>query len=404
MTRRGALWVTYAIFVTIGFMGAVWGPALENLADQVGSTKSAIGMLITANFLGSWIAQASVGPLMERLGPRPLLLAGITLMTVGTLGILISPTLWVILAVGVVFGIGFGALDTGSNVLIAELYADHNVSVLNSLHFFFGVGSIISPLVAGQALDWWDSAIPAIWLGFVMLLLLWPGVGRLPAVITRPEARSEVANGVAAKLGKFSYRSVLLWSLGVLLMIYVSAEMGLSTWTTQYVEESTRFSNVAGARLTSAYWFALTIGRLAGILWGSRLSGDVVLLISLIGSLVGAVLLAAGSGLMGMTVIGAVVIGFFFGPVYPTVIAIATATFRSGPGKAASLIASMASLGGMVGSPLQGVLLNEVNPVSSVIFVAAQCGGMVILYLVLRRQREARDAQAADPVRAQSAS
>jgi fucose permease len=397
MTRRGALWVTYAIFVTIGFLGAVMGPALDDLAKQVGSTESAIGALVTATFLGALIAQASVGPLMDRFGPRPLLLAGITLMTLGTFGILLSPTLWVILAVGVIFGVGFGALDTGSNVLVAELYADHNVSVLNSLHLFFGVGSVLSPFVAAQALDWADSAIPAIWVGFVMLLLLWPGVLRLPAAISRPEPESAGSDAVAS--GKFSYRSVLLWGLAVILLVYVSSEMGLSTWTTQYVEDSTRFSDVAGARLTSAYWFALTLGRLAGIRWGSRLSGDRVMLIGLSGSLAGAVLLMAGSGIMGLTVIGAVVVGFFFGPVYPTVIAVATATFRAGTGKAVSLIASMASLGGMVGPPLQGVLLNEVSPVSSVMFVAAQCGVMLVLYAALRRQREARSAQAADRVR-----
>jgi fucose permease len=106
------------------------------------------------------------------------------------------------------------------------------------------------------------------------------------------------------------------------------------------------------------------------------------------------VLLAAGSGAAALTVIGAVVIGFFFGPVYPTVIAVATATFRRGPGKAASLVASLASLGGMIGPALQGALLNEVSPVSSVIFVVAQCVGMLVLYGTLRRQREARSAQA----------
>ncbi len=230
-----------------------------------------------------------------------------------------------------------------------------------------------------------------------MLLVLWPGILRLPARIERAEPES--AESATAKAGPFSYRSVLLWGLGAVLLVYVSAEMGLSAWTTQYVEDSTALSKAAGARITSIFWLALTLGRLAGIRWGSRFSGDRVLLISLIGSLAGAVLLAAGSGIAALTVIGAVVIGFFFGPIYPTVIAVATTTFRSGPGKAASLIASLASLGGMVGPALQGVLLNEVSPVSSVIFVLAQCGVMMVLYGALRRQQEARSAQAAERVR-----
>lgn len=389
MSRRGALWVTYAVFVTIGFLGAVIGPALDDLAEQVGSTESAIGILLTANFLGSWIAQACVGPLMDRFGPRPLLLAGLALATLGILGILLSPGLGIILAAGVIYGIGFGVLDTGSNVLVAELYTENNVSVLNSLHVFFGIGAVISPAVAAQTLDWSDSALPAIWIGFIMLLVLWPGMLRLPARIIHSE--STATNAVS---GKFSYRSVLLWGLGMVLLIYVSAEMGLSAWMTQYVEDSTPLSKVAGARITSVYWLALTVGRLAGIRWGKQFSGDGVLLISLIGSLAGAVALVAGSGNSALTVIGAVVIGFFFGPVYPTVIAVATAVFRSGPGKAASLIASLASLGGMTGPAMQGVMLNEVSPISSVIFVAAQCAGMLVLYGILRRQHIDRSPEA----------
>ncbi len=388
MTRRGALWVTYAIYVTIGFLGAVLGPALGDLAEQVGSTEGAIGILLTANFLGAWIAQISVGPLMDRFGPRPLLLAGLVLATMGVFAILFSPGLGAILAAGVVFGMGCGALDTGSNVLVAQLYTDHNVSVLNSLHLFFGVGSVLAPAIAAQALDWSNSALPAIWIGAFMLIVLWPGIVRLPRRLPRPDAGADRPD--AAMQRKFSYRSLFLWGLGVVLMLYVSSEMGLSAWMTQYVDDSTSLSKAAGARIASIYWLALTIGRLAGIRWGRRYSGDVVMLISLVGSAVGAVVLAIGSGIAALTVVGAVVIGFFFGPAYPTVIALAVAAHRAGPGKAVSLVASLASLGGMIGPALQGVLLNDVSPLSSVVFVLIQCVAMTVIYAGMRHERRAR--------------
>ncbi|NLX10422.1 MAG: MFS transporter [Chloroflexi bacterium] len=386
MTRRSILWVTYAVFVAIGFLGAVIGPALDDLADQVGSTTSAIGVLLTANFLGTLIAQATVGALIDRFGPRPMLLAGVGMLTVGVLGMVLSPTLALILAASVVFGLGFGALDTGSNVLVAGLYTDNNVSALNSLHLFFGIGSVISPAVAAQSIDWTGSAIPAIWIGGALLFALWPGLLRLPRHLDHTGSNPASAH---AQPGKFSYRNLVLWGLGVTMLLYVSAELGLSAWTTQYVEDSTSLSKAAGARIVSIYWLALTLGRLAGVRWGKQFSGDGVLLISMIGSLVGAALLVIGSGSALLTVLGTIIIGFFFGPVYPTLIAIATTTFRSGPGKAASLVASFGSLGAMFGSPLQGVLLNEVSPLSSMIFVAAQCAVMLVIYGVLRRRSAA---------------
>jgi fucose permease len=379
ISRKGALALSFIIFVTIGYVGAVFGPAKDDLAAQVGSDLGAMGALFTAFFLGALVAQSTVGTLVDRMGTRPVLLAGAALMGVGLLGILLSQGLWVLLALAVLMGIGFGALDTASNILVAHL-SNNSVAVMNLLHMFFGVGSVIGPAVASATLALADDARPAIWPGIIVLLALVPGI------LLLPKASAATPDTQRAASGGFSYRSLLLWTLAALMLIYVAAEAGLGAWINTYAERTTSVSKEIAALTTSAFWFALTAGRVAGAVWGSRFPANTVLGVSLGGSLAGGLLLVIGEGNALLTVIAVLVIGLFFGPPYPTVMAMATAAFRSGPGKAASVVASMASLGGMAGPWVQGVLLERVSPVSSAIFTVVLILGMLALFASVRRQ------------------
>jgi fucose permease len=315
------------------------------------------------------------------MGTRPVLLAGAALMGVGLLGILLSQALWVLLALAVLMGIGFGALDTSSNILVAHL-SDNSVAVMNLLHMFFGVGSVIGPAVASATLALADDARPAIWPGFVVMLALVPGILLLPKAAAAQNIQETVSSG-------FSYRSLLLWTLAALMLIYVAAEAGLGAWINTYAERTTSVSKEIAALTTSAFWFALTAGRVAGAVWGSRFPANTVLGVSLGGSLAGGLMLVIGEGSAPLTIIAVLMIGLFFGPPYPTVMAMATAAFRSGPGKAASVVASMASLGGMAGPWVQGVLLERVSPVSSAIFTVVLILGMLALFASVRRQTRA---------------
>jgi MFS family permease len=148
MTNRHILAVSFAIFIGIGVLTAALGPSLDDLAEQTGSDLAALGAIFTASFGGTMIAQISSGPLYDRVGQRPLMLAGALVGALGTLGIVLSHALWLTLTSSVFFGIGFGALDVSTNILIAQAFATRSVPVLNLLHTFFGVGSVIGPAIA----------------------------------------------------------------------------------------------------------------------------------------------------------------------------------------------------------------------------------------------------------------
>ncbi len=77
-------------------------------------------------------------------------------------------------------------------------------------------------------------------------------------------------------------------------------------------------------------------------------------------------------------------LGFCLGPIFPTALAITTASFRRAPGTAASVVIALGSLGGTLLPWLQGVLMERVSPAASVLLVAA--GMLAMLSLQLGRE------------------
>jgi FHS family Na+ dependent glucose MFS transporter 1 len=382
MTNRGTLAVSFIVFVAMGMLGAALGPALPDLADRAGSTLATLGALFTASFGGTMVAQMLAGPLNDRLGQRPVLLVGLGVAALGALDIVLSRSLWLTLGGGVIFGLGFGALDVSTNVLIAETFADRSVPVLNLLHVFYGVGSVLGPAAVSVGLRLWDSSLPALGVGIALLAVPVPFVLRLA-----PGPVPARANTPAPDVpDSFTYRAPLLWALGALLLLYVGVEAGMGAWTTAYVDRSTTLSVETAALITSGFWLALTVGRVAGAAWGGRFTPYTVLWGCLAGMLAGGVLLALGTGSALLTILAVLMIGFWAGPPFPTIVAIATVTFRSGPGKAAGTVVALGSLGAATLPWTQGVVLDRAGPAANAIYIVTLTGVMVLLYVGIRRR------------------
>jgi len=391
MSTRTSLVMSFAIFVAIGLLSASLGPALSDLADRAGRDLATLGSLVTMVWSGTLVAQLVAGALNDRWGQRPVLLGACTLATLGTLGILTMHNLWLLLGAGLVFGLGFGGLDIGTNLFIAQRFAQRSVPMLNLLHTFYGVGSIVGPAIAGLTLRLWDTALPALGVGVLIVLAPLPLILRLdstpPPAAHAPDRRATPS---------FSYRTPLLWTLGILLMLFVGLEAGMGAWTTAYVDRTTTHGKEIGALITSGYWLALTVGRLVAAGYSARFRPQTVLVTCMGGLLIGAALLAVGTGSVVVTALAVLVLGFWSGPPFPTMVAITTATFPQGPGKATSVVVAMASLGAVTLPWVQGALLDRISGLAMTLLIVAEAAAMLLIFVSVRGQRPQRAVAAGD--------
>jgi fucose permease len=387
-TPRSTLLVSCSALFVVGVLSGALGPLLPALSARSGAHLEAVGSIFTALFLGAFGTQLAGGWLNERVGLRNMVVAGTVLLTLGIAGIAVGPTLPLILAGAFVAGTGQGTLDISTNVLVALVFdARHVVSAVNILHFAFGAGAVASPLVAAWALQRWGSPMPALWVGVAL--------GAATSLLAaRHVMRGRPAQPAAGEPGHATiYRRPALWSLGFLLFVYVGTEMGVGGWTSVYLGRTTALSSHLAALVVSGYWLALTAGRLLGAALGARIGSRALAAVSLGGSWIGGLVLLAGGGNAALTIAGTLLMGVSFGPIFPTLVVFTTELFRSSPSRAVSVVVSMSSIGGMLLPPLQGILLERVSPLASVVHVAA-CALLMLALLATAQRSSARSSRA----------
>lgn len=142
-------------------------------------------------------------------------------------------------------GAGTGLLNVSGNLMIAVVFRPKAAPALNYINAAFGVGAVAGPLLVTFMEPHYGWAFAA---AAAVAVLLLPWFGRLGVPDTAPPER-----GAAPVAWGSLVAFVLLY------VFYVSAEVGVTSWETEYLTPS--FGARAGA-FTSLYWLAITAGRL----------------------------------------------------------------------------------------------------------------------------------------------
>jgi fucose permease len=277
-------------------------------------------------------------------------------------------------------------MDLGVNLVVADAYPTNNLSALNFLHLFFGLGGAIGPALISLSLGRFNKGLIVIWgaaiLFFVMAIFLLflrikpHEVPKSDSSLPRPEDSL-----------KHVYLTPLLWILGGLLLVAVGMEFGLGSWSTTYMNITTGMSLQTAALVTSGYWAFLTVGRVAAAGISKFLNQEKMLILSLSGAAIGGIAFALFNRMQIPTIISLLFISFCFGGIYPLVISITTTSFRKHPGKAASIVIALGTVGGLAFPALAGVVLEKVNPLAYAWFIAGFIGIMFLIQFIIRRQR-----------------
>ena len=143
-------WIGIALafyaFVSIGIAEGGLGVLLPSILETYHLTPATVTVLFISQVTGYAIAAATSSLLSSYLGlARSLLLASISLTS--ALSIYAFTThWWVMVAAGLLLGLGAGLIDAGINTFIAN--DQRNANLLGMLHAFYGVGALLGPILA----------------------------------------------------------------------------------------------------------------------------------------------------------------------------------------------------------------------------------------------------------------
>ena len=360
----------YLAFITLGLIAAVIGPTLPSLAERTHTHLDEISILFTTRSLGYLLGTLAVGHAFDRWRGHPLIAAMLVTIAVLMALIPVIPVLWVLALVLFVLGISESAIDVGCNSLLIWLYREKVSPVMNGLHFCFGLGAFIAPIVIAQVVLATGDITWAYWL---LALIILPGAFWLPRL---PSPTLQVIPH-EQRTGRASF--VLVFLIALFMFLYVGAEGAFGAWVFTYATTLGLSDVTAAAYLTSAFWGALTVGRFVGIALAARFKPRTILFCDLMvcAASLGVIVLWSHSSVL--LWLGAIGTGLGMASIYPAMLSLAE-RWMTITGQITGWISLGAGAGGMFLPWLIGQLFVRIGaPVTMLVILADVGVAMVVL-------------------------
>lgn len=358
MSQRTFLAVlAFFAFISLGLPDGLLGVSWPSIRGEFAVPLDALGLLVAITTAG-YLTSSFLGGMMLRLMPIGMVLTLSTLAAaIALLGFALTPSWWVMLALGFVAGLGGGAVDASLNAYGATHFS---ARVLNWLHAFFGLGTTIGPLIVtavlGSDLVWrWSYGI----VGTAQLLLA------VTFFVTRrkwdrvPETGHPEAEPVRHASTIATLRRPAVWLGMLVFFLYTGVEIMTAQWSYSLLTLGRGVDATTAGLFVTLYWGSLMAGRVLFGFVADRVPLARTLRLCLIASFLGALLFWLDpSGIL--SVVGLMIIGFAFAPVFASLVSLTPA--RVGVEHADSAIGfqiASAGLGGAVLTGLAGLLARD---------------------------------------------
>lgn len=178
---RGTILLLAAIGALASLATQLLVPALPAISRDLGSGPSDTQLVVSLFLIGLGLGQLLTGPLSDRYGRRPILLAGLAIYCGGSAFAAVSGSLPVLLAARLIQAVGGAAGIVGARVLVRDLFPPEEASARQAtLMGVVLISPAIAPVIGGILTDWvgWRTLFAVLAIAGVGCLLL--VLGTLP--------------------------------------------------------------------------------------------------------------------------------------------------------------------------------------------------------------------------------
>jgi FHS family Na+ dependent glucose MFS transporter 1 len=369
----------FLVFICLGMGIAVIGPTLPSLAEQTGTPLGQMGLVFLAGSIGYTAGTFASGLLYDRLRGHTVL--GAAAIGAGLMLVFVpfAPTLWLLMLLLFTKSFAEGLMNSGGSALLLWTHGTKVGPYMNSLHFFFGLGAFIAPLILAQAIQLEIDYRWVFWLLALIDVLAGLRVLTLSGSPTHP-VQSALADGSFARP---NYRLITISAL--FLFFYVGAELAFGGWIYSYATLRGMVEPAAAAYLTSAFWLAFTIGRLVSIPIATRVKPRPIIAAALVGCLIFAALLLLVPGSTTALWAATFGLGLFLAPIYPTGFTLAGQLIYMSA-RSTSLVLLGDSFGAMLLPWLVGAILDVTGPQALTYLVFASLLADVMVFQLMQKR------------------
>jgi DHA1 family bicyclomycin/chloramphenicol resistance-like MFS transporter len=373
-------------------------PSLPEIARLLGASTSDVQLTISSYLLGYAAGQIVYGPISDRWGRKPVLLAALVLFCAASLVCAAAPNIESLIVARAFQALGASGPILLPRAIVRDLHAGEQAArELSRVSAIMSFVPVIAPLVGGivqSAFGWRATFIVIVGIGLISTVIAWRS---LPETLTLRRAQPMSIADLLRAYRRFAGDRAFLAHLGIAACSYA----GMFAWISGSPFVLQRVYGL------SAFGFSIAFATACiGSLVGGAIAASLVVRLGLDRTIgVGTLALAAG----GLIMVASVVLGFASVPslvmamaIYhvghmlamPQAIAGAITPFPDGAGMASSVVGVMQqALAALVGAVV-GYLLGQ-----SALPMAAALAAMGCLSLVLWAfTRYVRAASIASPV------
>ena len=144
--KNVSLLLMLVLLVAVGQMAqTIYIPAIANMARDLNVREGAVQSVMAAYLLTYGVSQLFYGPLSDRIGRRPVILAGMSIFMLATVIAITTHSLTMLIAASALQGMGTGVGGVMARTLPRDLYQGTQLRHANSL---LNMGILVSPLLA----------------------------------------------------------------------------------------------------------------------------------------------------------------------------------------------------------------------------------------------------------------
>jgi MFS family permease len=369
------------------FLQLVLPPLFPVLRSEFDVSWAALGLVSSVFYGASGLAQTVAGFVVDRLGARRVLLAGMTLMAVAIGFGALASSYWVLLVIAALAGLGNSVFHPADYSMLNSAVSARRIARAYSIHSLSGnAGWILAPIVVGtvtHVAGWRPALLTAAGLALLGTLVLATQTRGLGAPAPAPAARR---SGVVADL------RVLLAVPILMAFAYFALLTGSMMGIQNFAVPALGLIYHAPLTLATGALTVYLIGNACGILVGGFLADRATRhdLVAVAGVTMAATLtLVLGSGSLPLSTIAVAMaaMGFSMGITAPSRdMLVRAATPRGSSGKVFGFVYSGLDLGSLVAPPVYGWLLDHGQPRSMFVVIAAVMGVMILTVVQVRRR------------------
>jgi MFS transporter, FHS family, Na+ dependent glucose transporter 1 len=371
----------YYAFLVLGLIAGVFGPTLTTLASRTHSTLNEISIIFAARSFGYLVGSLLSGKVYDRGHGQLLIASSVGVTVLAFFSIPLIPLRWLLTLIVLALGLAEGGIDVGGNSFLSWMHGDQTGPFMNGLHFFFGAGAFLSPIVVAQVVL---STGEITWAYWFLALIALPSASWLawlpsPAPHIHPTEHSSAVSDRR-----------IVGAMVAFFFLYAGAEVSYGNWIFTYATKLNLTDATSAALLTSGFWGSFTLARLLAVPLSTRFKPGSILVVDMIGAIASVALVLFFRQSQLVLWVGTLGAGAFLASLFPTMLLLAGIKMKV-TGQITSWLLIGAGGGAMLAPWLIGQLFEPLGAqITMAIVLVCLLGTLASVWVILGAKNPSR--------------